>query len=304
MKRIVAAVLCLLLLCGCAAAPRKEDGRLRIVTTVFPLYDFVRAVGADKVETVLLIDAGMEIHSFDPAPSDLRAIATADLFMMVGGESETWAKRLIRERTGETLKMMDAVSLLPEEDFEHHEHHADGEEEFDEHIWTSLENAADMVETIARKLCAMDEKNARFYQQNADRYMAQILDEKREIEQIVGESRHPFILVADRYPFRYFAEEFGLEHEAAFGGCAASADIGARTMARLIRTVKEQNCTVAYYTELSNRTVADALAQETGVRLLELHSAHNVTKEDFENGVTYVDLMKRNAESLRKGLLS
>ncbi len=302
-KRILAAVLCLLLLCGCAPNSRSKQDKLSVVTTVFPLYDFVRAVGEDRVELTLLIDAGMEAHSFDPVPSDIRAIKNADLVLWVGGESEYWAERLLKDYNGKTLKCMDEVALLQEEEHHEHDHHDHTHEALDEHVWTSLENAELLVGAVCRQLSAADPENAEFYQKNAAQYGAKIRNVKTEIEQTVSAAKNPFLLVADRFPFRYFAEEFGISYQAAFGGCAASHDISVQTMAELIAAVREHGCTTAYYTELSNRVVAEALREETGVKLLELHSAHNVTKEDFENGVTYVELMHRNAENLAKGFL-
>ncbi|MBR7070769.1 MAG: zinc ABC transporter substrate-binding protein [Clostridia bacterium] len=303
MKRIILVAVFLLLLCGCTTKVPVKESRLQVVTTVFPLYDFVRAVGGDRVQIHLLIDPGMEIHSFDPTPSDLRALTDADLFLWIGGESEKWAERFLSAQKGESLKLMDAVSLLSEEEPEQNEHHAHHEEaaEYDEHIWTAPSNAMQMVEVIGQKLAEADRANAGYYQENAARYIQQIAAVREEIFSIVRQTEDPFILVADRYPFRYFAAEFGLSHVAVFGGCAASTDLSVKTMARLIGTVEERDCKAAYYTELSNQTIAKALAEETGVQLLELHSAHNVTKADFEAGVTYVELMKRNAEALKRG---
>lgn len=300
-KRILAAVLSLLLLCGCAPATSQSRDRIKVVATVFPLYDFVRAVGGDEVEITLLIDAGMEAHSFDPVPSDIRALQNADLILWVGGESECWAERLLKDYNGKTLKCMDEVALFKEEEHHEHDHHSHKHEAFDEHVWTSTENACVLVDAVCRELSKKSPKNAEIFAQNAADYKAQIEGVKKEIEKTVQSAENPFLLVADRFPFRYFAEEFSIPYQAAFGGCAASHDISIHTMAELVAAVREHGCTAAYYTELSNRVVAHALREETGVELFELHSAHNVTKEDFENGVTYVDLMRRNAENLKKG---
>ena len=288
---------------GCTATHNEaiDNGRVNIVTTVFPMYDFVRAVGGERVSVEMLIDPGCEVHSFDPTPSDVAAIYNADLFIYVGGESEKWVDRILADINVSTLVMMGQVARLTEEhDHNHHEH--DHTHESDEHIWTSPENAVSMLDAVGKALSSIDPDNADYYASNLADYCDKVRDVQTELHDVVRESEDKFILVADRFPFIYFAEEFGLEYKAAFGGCAVSNDISIKVMGELIKTVEQRKCTAAFYTEMSNRNIALALAEQTGVELLELHSAHNVTAEDFNNGVTYVDIMKRNIISLRRGL--
>lgn len=293
MKRIVAIVLCLLCLCSCKADETAQNGRLEIVTTIFPIYDFVRAVGGDDVNITLLIDPGTEVHSFDPKPSHIKAIYNADLFIYTGGESDEWVNTLLEEKDIDTLKMMDCVELLAE-DAHHHE--------YDEHIWTSPENAIRMVKSICDSLSKKDGENTASYQKRSEDYIKEIAAVDTQIRETVNSAENKFILVADRFPFLYLTEHYGIEYEAAFGGCAVSTDISIKTMSRLVKVCEEENLKYAYFTELSNKNIANALSEQTGVKLLELHSAHNVTLDDFKSGVTYVDIMRRNLNALKEGM--
>lgn len=304
MKKIIPILVCLVLLCGCGAPRPADSGKLRAVATIFPLYDFVRAVGGDRVDCRLLIDPGTEVHAFDPAPSDIRAVYSCDCFLYIGGESDEWANTLLGEADVNTLVMMDYVHTLDEDETDGEEHghsHGDGEHGADEHIWTSPTNAIQMVEAIADELCALDAENASFYRENCAAYTEKIAAVRAEIAETVAAADAPYLLVADRFPLKYFTEEFAIPYTAAFGGCATGTDISLKTMTRLVKTVEERGLQCAFYTEMSSRNIANALAEETGVCLYELNSAHNVTLDQFNSGVTYVDLMKQNARVLREG---
>ena len=299
MKRIIAVLLCLpiLGLCGCSLlkpknAPDDGSDKISIVTTIFPLYDFARAVAGDRADITLLIDPACEVHSFDPTPSDIAAIYDCDLFLYIGGESDAWVGRVLADVNVNPIKMTDCVTLLGE----------DGHDEYDEHIWTSPENAISMLKEICDELCAISPENGEYFRANFDRYSGEIRAVQSDIRSVVDGVENPFILVADRFPFKYFTTEFGIEYKAAFGGCATSDDISLKVMGELVKTVEDRGCAAAFYTEMSGRTVANALAEQTGVALYELHSAHNVTADDFKAGVTYVDIMKRNLKALKKGL--
>lgn len=293
MKRTVSLILIiLLLLCGCTKNQKEVNNKIKAVTTIYPLYDFVRAVGGDKVDITLLISAGTEIHSYEPTPSDMKALYNADLFFYIGGESDTWAKRILADTDIKAYSLMDSVNLIFE----------DGEDEYDEHIWTSSENAVLMLRKITSVFCDLDKENQEEYKNNCDKYCKKIENVSSDIRQTVENSKKKFILVADRFPFKYMANEYGIEYEAAFGGCASSTDISLKVMKRLVDTVNEENVKYAFCTELSNKNIARSLSEQTGVKILELHSAHNVTADDFNSGLTYVDIMKRNLSVLKKGL--
>ncbi len=295
MKRILVCVLCLLLLCGCCVENTKSDNsKLTVVTTIFPLYDFAKQIAGDKAQVKMLLQPGNEVHSYDPLPSDMKAIYNSDLFIYIGGESDRWVDTILDGTEINDLSLMTVVKQ--------HEHEHTGEMHMDEHIWTSPENAVIMLNKICESIINIDAKNASYYQKNCDTYAQKISQASQQINNTISKCQNPFVLVADRFPFVYFAEQYGLNYEAAFDGCAVSTDISIKTMSKLTETIKQKDVKTVFVTELSNKNIADALHQEFGVKVLELHSAHNVTKNDFYSGVSYVDILKRNNRALEEGL--
>jgi zinc transport system substrate-binding protein len=301
-----------------AAAPK--DGKLNIVATIFPEYDFARAISGGKADVTLLIDPGASVHSFDPSPSDLKVVADADIFIYVGGESDEWADRILESLDNPDMKvvrLMDYVEnveeelkegMEPEEEAEEEgaESEGEGEEEegpeYDEHVWVSPGNALLLMDAIEGAMCEKDPANEKAYEENAAAYKAELAAVDEEIAEVVKSAKRQKIVVADKFPFRYFVDRYGLDYAAAFPGCSDQADAGAQTIAYLINTVKEENIPYIYHVELSNRNVADAIAEQTGAEALLLNSCENITKDDFDAGVTYVDLMSANVENLKKGL--
>lgn len=297
MKKILICFLCFVLLCGCTAKTDVTLGQKpTVVTTIFPLYDFARAIGANNVNVKMLIKPGSEVHTYDPLPSDMSAVYDSDLFLYIGGESDKWVDSLIDGADINAVSFIDCVS-------NGHSHNHNGHSHTDEHIWTSSENAIIMLELVCKNLIAIDGKNKDTYLKNFNDYAKKINDASQQINNVVKKSENPFILVADRFPFIYFTKQYGIEHEAAFDGCAVSTDISLKTMSRLTETIKSKNIKTVFCTELSSQNIATALQNEFDINILELHSAHNVSLDDFKNGVTYVDLMHRNAKALERGLV-
>ena len=303
MKRIVTLALCIILfLCSCQGIKDNEK-RLSVVTTIFPIYDLVRAVGGDRVDIKLLVDPGTEIHAFDPAVSDMAAIKNADLFLYIGGESESWVKRVLNDTDATCVPLIESIEPLEEDHKEHENHdHHDHNEAYDEHIWTSPENAIVMIETILQKMSEKDRENAEYYKNNANNYCKRISEVSQKIRATVENAPSKYIVVADRFPFKYLTEEYGIDYNAAFGGCAVSTDISVKVMTELLSDIKNRDIKCVFYVEMSSKNIANALAEETGVRLIELHSAHNVTLDDFNRGITYLDIMKSNQKALEEGL--
>lgn len=292
MKRIIALLFCALVLCGCSSTQGKENEKVSVVTTIFPIYDFVRAVGGEKIDIKLLIKPGTEVHSYDPVPSEIKSIYNSDLFLYIGGESESWVDKIIGDKSVNFHKLIECVDLLFEE----------GKKEYDEHIWTSPENAEKMLDKILKELIETDPQNSEYYRENHSNYVDKIRETAKKTKTVVEGCQNQFILVADKFPFRYFAKSYNIDYVAAADGCAIGTDISLKTMTKLINTVREKNLKYVYYVEMSNKEIANSLAEQTGVKLLELHSAHNVTLDDFKNGVTYVDIMERNYMALKEGM--
>jgi len=294
------------------AAPssgRAEGKRLKIVTTIFPAYDFARAVAGDKADLSMLVRPGSEIHSFDPSPQDILLIHNADVFIHIGGERETWVETLLKSsESGKTaVRLIDHVYAVKEEivegmQTENEEHENEEEEEYDEHIWTSPRNAVAMVGAIADALCEADPSNAAEYSSRADKYASAISELDEEFKALVASAKRKKIVFGDRFPFRYFVDEYGLDYRAAFPGCHTESDVSAATMAYLMRYMKNEGVPVVYKLELGNGNIARAIAEQTGAEVLVLHSCHNVARSEFDSGATYVGLMRQNLENLRKGL--
>lgn len=303
MKRLIAALLCLcLVLCGCTAQPEKphDETKLQIVCTSFPAYDFAREIAGDRAELTLLIKPGSEVHSYEPTPKDMIRIQESDLFICNGGESEQWAKTLITPELN-TIYMMDCVDTV-EESADGIYNAEDGEPELDEHVWTSPLNAIKISEEICNALCKLDTDNAEAYKTNFAAYKAQLMALDREFRQVIKNSGKHTLVFADRFPMRYFALEYGLDCYAAFPGCSSETEPSAKTVAYLIDRVREDKIPAVLYMEFSNQKMADVICEDTGCKKLPFYSAHSVSAEQFEQGVSYLDLMRINLNSLKEAL--
>ncbi len=292
MKKIIVLLLCALFLCGCNAENKKETEKPCVVTTIFPIYDFVRAVGGDRVDIIMLIKPGTEVHSYDPVPSEIKSIYNSDLFFYIGGESDEWVNKILADKSVNSYALIECVNPILEENHK----------EYDEHIWTSPENARKMLDKILAELVKADPENSEYYRQNHLSYVDKINQIEQKTKEMIEKSTDPFILVADKFPFKYFADYYEIDYLAAADGCAIGTDISLKTMTELLNAVNDKNLKCVYYVEMSNKEIANSVSEQTGVKLLELHSAHNVTLEDFEKGVTYVDIAQRNYDSLKEGI--
>lgn len=332
-----------MLLSGCSRAgggktsgqdTPKTDGRISVVTTLFPYYDFTRQVAGDLVDLTMVVPAGMDSHSFEPTPADMLTIQNADVLISNGGAMEHWLDQVLDAvDTGDMVVMtgMDHVNAVEEilvegmeeehghshegEDGEHaqedHIHGGIGDEqddgheyviEYDEHIWTSPVNAARLVEAIRDTLSEADPGHRDAYEANASAYLEKLSGLDSEFRDIVEHGKRRMIIVGDKFAFRYFADEYGLSYRAAFSGCSTDTEPSAQTIAYLIDKMRADEIPVIYYPELSSHRVAEIISEETGAVPLLLHSCHNVTRKEFDGGVTYLGLMEQNAENLRKGL--
>lgn len=303
MKRLTAILLCLcLILCGCTAEPETphDETKLQIVCTSFPAYDFAREIAGDRAELTLLIKPGSEVHSYEPTPKDMIRIQESDLFICNGGESEQWAKTLITPELN-TIYMMDCVDTV-EESADGIYNAEDGEPELDEHVWTSPLNAIKISEEICNALCKLDTDNAEAYKTNFTAYKAQLMALDREFRQVIKNSGKHTLVFADRFPMRYFALEYGLDCYAAFPGCSSETEPSAKTVAYLIDRVREDKIPAVLYMEFSNQKMADVICEDTGCKKLPFYSAHSVSAEQFEQGVSYLDLMRINLNSLKEAL--
>ncbi len=278
---------------------------LKISATLFPQFDFARAVAGDKAEFTLLLPSGMNSHSYEPSPADIIEINNSDLFIYTGEYFESWADDIVSDIDTDKTKVLDVsegieLTCAEEHNHEHEEEHH--HHEYDPHIWTSPVIAMEMVDNIADALCEKDFENSDYYRKNAENYKKQLAELDVEIKEVVQNSKRDTIYFGCEFAMHYFVEEYGINYVSAFDSCSGETEPSAKVMSEIISSMEENNVPVIYYKEISEPTVAKMISEETGAEMLMFHSCHNVTNEDFKNGTTYIDLMKQNIINLKAGL--
>lgn len=309
-RRLMAAMTTVALLSGCGGAPAEpaeDDGKPHVVATIFPAYDFARAVCGDLAEVTLLLPPGAESHSYEPAPKDIVTVGESDLFFYLGGESDAWVETLLGSVDGGVygMKMMDSVELKEEAELEgmtvqeEDGHNHGAVLEYDEHVWTSPVNAAAITTALGEEMAALDPDNGAGYRANAAAYAEEILKLDGAFRAFFDRVENKTLVFGDRFPLRYFAEEYGLTCYAAFPGCSTQTEPSAATIAFLTDEVKGEDLRAVYYIEFSNHLVADSIAEATGAQTALFHSCHNVSQAEMDAGATYVSLMEGNLEMLK-----
>ena len=297
-----------------------QNDKIKVVTTIFPYYDFVRQIAGDLVDLTMIVPAGMDTHSFEPTAEDMITMGQADVLIYNGGEMESWVPKVVEAAENPNLfadAMINYVDTFVEEHVEgmeeeiehdaddvHDDDRHDGENgEIDEHIWTSPDNAEEIVEQIAKDLVKADPANKATYLKNAEKYINQLEKLDRQFEQVTRNASNRYLVFADRFPLRYFVEEYDLDYTAAFAGCSSDTEPSAQTIAYLTNQVKKRKLPVILKIELTSSRVADSISEATGARVETFHTCHNVTKEEFESGVTYCSLMEKNVSVLKDALM-
>ena len=296
----VLSVLCLAVFCGgCAGAINVadqetkdgsgQDNRLRVVTTIFPPYDFVREIAGDRADLKMLLKPGEESHSYEPTPQDIIAIQDCDIFIYTGGENDVWVEDILSSMPDNdrlTLRLTDCVETVEEE-------HVEGMKESGGH---------EHEEDACRLLCRADPENSRVYEENAAAYQEELAGLDGQFRDVVSHAKRHVLIFGDRFPFRYFADEYGLDYYAAFPGCAGDTEPSAATMVFLIRKAQEEQVPSVLKMELSNDDIANAVAEAAGTDVRVFYSCHNLSADDFENGETYLSMMQKNVETLKEVL--
>lgn len=311
LSKIFAIILCavfLLSLCACTGDTNSEDSnKLRVVCTLFVPYDFVREIAGDKVELSLLLPPGMETHSYEPTPADIKTVGKADLLIRVGENMETWSQKLFDTSTGAKnyLDIASEMGLhLAEHEHHDHEHEDehDHEDAADGHIWTDPVYAEGMVRVITAELCRLDEKNADEYKKNCDEYIKELEKLDEEFQSTVSSGKRKTVIFSGRYAFKNFSKRYSLNVISALDACSDNSEPGARTVARITDVVRDENIPVVFYEEMTEPRTARVICSETGCGMLLFHSCQNVSRDEFDSGATYLSLMKQNAENLREAL--
>ena len=339
MKKITALLLALMMLAGILAGcgkPRDtgKAGKLKVVTTIFPAYDWVRAIlgdKADNAEVTMLLDNGVDLHSYQPTADDIVKISDCDLFVYVGGESDGWVENALKNAANRNMKVINLLEVLGDsvkteeivegmqeeehEDAEEHEHedahaHEDAEEheheeETDEHVWLSLKNAKMLVRVISKALQELDPDNKDIYAANADAYVKKLSALDAEYQAAVDAASNKTILFGDRFPFRYLVDDYGLRYYAAFVGCSTETEAGFETISFLAKRVDEWKLPCVLTIEGARHKIAETIVRNTTAknqRVLTMDSMQSTTSKDVKNGTTYLSVMEKNLSVLKEAL--
>ena len=330
MKKIIALLLVLLMTAGMLAGcgKQKDDDttdttdKLSIVTTIFPEYDWVRQIlgdKADNADVTMLLDNGVDLHSYQPTADDIVKISDCDLFIYVGGESEGWVKEALKNSANENRKVINLLDVLGDkvkseevvegmqeeehehEDGEEHEH----EEEADEHVWLSLKNAEVLVGTISNALQEVDPGNKDAYAANADAYVKKLSALDAEYQTAVDNAARKTVLFGDRFPFRYLVDDYGLNYYAAFVGCSAETEASFETISFLAKKVDELKLPCVLTIEGKNHKIAETIVKNTAPKsqkILTMDSMQSTTSKDVASGTTYFSVMEKNLAVLKEAL--
>ena len=327
MKKIlsifVAAVMAAGMFTACSTSTEENveaNGRLQIVTTIFPEYDWVMNVLGDtagNADVTMLLDSGVDLHSFQPTADDIMKIATCDMFIYVGGESDEWVEDALSEAVNPDMVVINLLDVLGDsvmeeelvEGMEGEEEEEEGEEEegpeYDEHVWLSLRNAAVLTQYIADELCVIDPANTDAYTANAASYIEEINELDAEYSSAVEEADVNTLLFGDRFPFRYMTEDYGLDYYAAFVGCSAETEASFETIMFLAGKVDELGLNTVLTIEGTDHRIAETIVENTASsdqQILSLDSMQSVTAEDVANGASYIEIMRSNLDILRQAL--
>lgn len=314
LKKILSAALVpAVMLTGCGVSPDKNDDKLDIVCTVFPAYDWTRNIVGDSsgVRVNYLLKSGSDLHNFQPTADDIISISDCDIFVYVGGESDAWVEDALsnaRNKDMIVINLLDVLSdSLKEEEIkegmaENNSGAHEDEPEYDEHIWLSLNNAERCVSEISRQLSDADKENAQKYEDNAAEYNTQLQLLDRSLHMLFDE-KDAVMIFGDRFPFRYFTEDYGIDYYAAFTGCSADTDASFETIAFLAGKADEINTDTVFAIEGSDCSIADAVVENTAGKSAEiavLDSIQSVSEKQIGDGVTYLSIMENNYNILKE----
>lgn len=320
MKKAVSIVLILALLMNClfSVAALAEEKKPRIVATIFPIYDWVRQIAGDHLDAIdltLLLDSGVDLHSFQPTVQDMVKITTCDLFLYVGGESDQWAEDILSDPANSSLNVLSLIDALGDDikeeelvegmEAEDEEEEADGEAEADEHVWLSLRNAEKLTDALCQALMAIDPARADEYLANAAAYREKLAALDAQYAEALGGAAYQTLLFGDRFPFRYLADDYGLSYYAAFSGCSAETEASFQTIVFLAQKVNELHLPAVLTIEGAAHRIAETVVsatQEKNQKILALNSMQGVTAAQAAQGITYLSIMESNLQVLLDAL--
>ncbi len=297
----------------------ENNTKLSIVTTIFPEYDWVKQILGENqanVDLTMLLDKGVDLHSYQPSAYDMAKISKCDLFVYAGGESDAWVDDALKSAQNKNMKVINLLDVLgnsvkEEEQVEGMEAEEEGEEgeeegpEYDEHVWLSLKNAKTLCSSIADALCEIDSKNADVYKKNLNEYIKNLDALDKEYQQVVNSAKYDTLVFGDRFPFRYMVDDYSLKYYAAFVGCSAETEASFGTIKFLANKVDELGVTTVLTIENPKHKIAQTVVENTkekNQKILALNSMQSVTSDDVKNGETYLNVMQSNLNVLKQAL--
>ena len=317
MKKIIALLLSLVLcaaFCVGCSGKKGEDGKLKIVTTIYPLYEWVKNItdGVQNADTTLLLSKGADMHSFQPTSKDIVTISDCDVFVYVGGESDKWVEDILnnaRNKDMLCLNLMDALGSAAKEEEtvegmqaeQHDEGEESDEKEYDEHIWLSLKNASALCRHIADKLGEKDNADKATFDSNASSYIAKLDALDGQYAQAIKESKNDTLIFADRFPFRYLTNDYGLHYYAAFAGCSAESEASFKTLVFLADKLKELHLTKLMTIDGSDQKIARSVIDTAGIADVKVLTLNSMQSDSGTNG-SYLTLMEQNLSVLKEAL--
>jgi zinc transport system substrate-binding protein len=278
----------------------EDNGKVKIVATLFPQYDFTKEIVKDKGDVILLLPPGVEAHSFEPTPKDIDNIRDADIFLYTGKYMEPWAEKIVKNIGDGNIIAIDlskGIELLDEED--HDDDHHGGK---DPHIWLDPTNAEKMVDDIVEAVVKADGKNEDFYRENAENYKKKLDELDKKFVETFEKTEHHTIIYGGHFAFGYFIKRYGLDYISPYNGFTPNAEPSPKKITELMDNMKRLGINTIYYEELIDPKVARVISEQTGAKMLLLHGAHNISKEELESNVSYIDIMEGNLERLKQGL--
>jgi zinc transport system substrate-binding protein len=310
-RKIATLFMCaaLLFTLSCDGKGRREDGikKLVIVTTLFPLYDFARNIGQERADVSLLLPPGVEPHSFEPKPKDIVRIHEADLFVWTGGFMEPWAEAILKGVDREKVLVIDTskgITLLPEKEGDGHKAHKDKgrrSEEMDPHIWLDFGNCEKMVDAIVQGFVKKDPAHKAFYERNGSAYKAKLQTLDERFRTALGTCETRVFVHGGHFAFNYLAARYNLRYVSVYG-FSPDSEPSPKHLAEIISLLRRDKLKYIYYEELINPRVAEMIAREAGAQVLPLNGAHNVSREEMDKGIAFIDIMLQDLENLKKGL--
>jgi len=306
--------------CGSIASAQKSNSKPHIVCTIFPEYDWVNQIlgsHADDFEVTYLLSNGSDLHNFQPSIDDIAKISTCDLFIYTGGESDKWAEDAVKNSPNANMKTISLLHTLgdsvKEEELkegmqecenEEGEEHGD-EPEYDEHVWLSLENAETICKEITLQICSIDSENSDEYQENSSEYINKLSELDSNYRAELGSLKNTTLIFADRFPFRYLTDEYGLDYFSAFAGCSAETQASFETITFLAQKADLTNADTIFTIEGSDNSIANAVINATekkNQKIVSLNSIQSVSQAQIDSGATYLSIMEQNLNKLKEAL--